>query len=218
MGGCSCENQDAMRSAARKLLKALNSFWPPGMPYPPRAPWLISHLSREQAVALVRPANATSGKISSIRKAEKGASGASYQAMAADGADTDCQDCPDGSCWISDALPEMAADWYDAGGFAQDIVVMLYDLLGQEFCEESGACEDDADSDLVNCRYECLNIYWAYYHGDDGWHAGYVYEFKCCCDVQEADPGPGPGFPRGGFPFELPEILGDEWDPGHGGL
>jgi hypothetical protein len=212
MGGCACERPHAKPVAIRNSLQnALNSFWPPSSPYPPRAPWLAPLLGgRDRAVALVTPDAGQSGAISGVRKSDA-ESGAGEPVLFE--FDRSCADCPERTCFISYVLPRMAADWYAEGGWARDLVVLLYEQLGQEFCA-SGECEDSFP-EMTNCRYECLNIYLALYHASDGrWYQGYVYEFWCCCDERDVDgPGPGPG-PWDPFPWDIPDFLDPNPDPG----
>jgi hypothetical protein len=214
MAGCGCENgASAASPAASRLQQAFESFWPSTMPFPYLAPWMAGMISRDRAASLAVSSGTRTLTAQQIQS-RKAAASDDYERMAVDGADTDCRECPERTCFIGYVLPEMAADWYAEGGFARDIVVMLYDMLGQEFCT-SGECEASSTK-LTNCRYECMDISYVVYHDEEQgeYRWGWMVEFFCCCDEREERPFPGPG-PGGFFP---PEIDIPDYQDNDGGL
>jgi hypothetical protein len=222
MSACNCDSQPAASLGSKRSLRAVfEGFWPAGMPFPPRAPYLYGVLTRETMLQLLFSVGATS-KIRSVRRASSpGVEGLGTvvhdqkDTIAAAGANSgstayaDSENpCPDGFCSMSGTMSQMANDWCDEGGYALVVVELLYDLLGQEFCV-SGECEDASDGTLANCRYESSSLYKALYDylGDDGsWHSavGWVYMWICCCttvdEIPPWGPGPFPG-PWGPFPW-----------------
>lgn len=94
--------------------------------------------------------------------------------------------CPGGQkgCVWSYALPDMAAEWLEAGGVASAVVKVLYEEIGMNWCGYASCSELDGFEDYTNCRYNQT-----YYDGAlDG--GGYRVYHRCCCRSNPASGGP----------------------------
>jgi hypothetical protein len=98
-------------------------------------------------------------------------------------------------CGKTGALPEMAADWYEEGGWTRQVVQDIYDQLARDYCE--GPCQEARDPSLP-CELSSAVIAEKLIEVDGDWQMALAYEWVCCCRSDVQRPGPTP--PRDG-PF-----------------
>lgn len=182
---CSCSRSSTERAQSPiPVLRSFERIWPPGLSFPPFYPWMGSILDRRTALSLLpSPYNAGTTSFHPIPNSDE---------LDIPGTDTSCPDCPITSqCNRQFSLPSLAEEWYRAGGVPRSIVVILYDLLGEQFCK-SNECEN-LFPELEDCQYICIS----FKEGESDGEFIIVCEYRCCCNVR-LEPGPlpkGPQFP-----------------------
>lgn len=184
------EPNDPTEGSRRSLRALFEAFWPVSLPFPPRYPWVVGVVPRDQILQLFFSIGASSTIRSArlaMRKKDGAWGGAARGEERADFAEGVDFYCPGTYCTYRGALTALASAWCDAGGNAKAIVEILYHLIGMEFCQ-SGACEDLEDTHLTNCRYADSGVY--------SINSRWFYSIFCCCQKSDGGPwlpGPGPG-------------------------
>lgn len=179
MGRCDCQqsNSTSSRTLENPIDRIFETFWPSHLPFPPLAPWFRSIVDRETTALLLPPP--TFPLITPPPPPFP-----DTNEFYVPGTDTECLDCyhHEQPCKYGSTLPPKAAAWFEAGGILRSIVVILYDMIGQDFCT---TCENDGT--LTACRYECLQIY---QNAED--NREFIFSFTCCCVRVLSPPGDGP--------------------------